>query len=200
MTPRMLLIWLVVVMLVLCFNWGATVRAFQAESAGEPEWARHIEAQLETVSRQVYLNTGTFTQRLDALDQRLANLSTRLTNDESGSITQPGDIGKLTGTVQVLYMEMTAIFGGVLAIIAGGLGLAWLYFKKAQLLAKQLETHRIMVADELKSHEAVVSSTLNQLVTQTNGMSEHLQALARSQGRAEGVAEGRAEGRAEGVK
>ena len=185
MTRRTIAVLLFSLVIALCWgSWGA--RAFQ--KSDEPDWAQKLADKLDVVSRQVYLNTGTFTQRIDYLDDRVTGLATRISNHEAAQTTEPAEIARLSSVVTVLLSEMTAIFAGVVTIILGGLGLAWLYFKRATQLKVELEAHRIMIADELKSREAALTGKLNTLVTPTNGMSEHLQQLASEKGFAAGVA------------
>ena len=196
MINRSLAALLLALLLALWLERGATVRAYQG--SGVPDWEQKMSDKLDAISRQVYLNTGTFTQRIDYLDDRVTGLSTRLSNHESGQNSQPADIARLSSEVTILLSEMSAIFAGVVTIILGGLGLAWLYFKKATQLKVELERHRAVIADELKSHEATLSGKLNEIATQTNGMSEHLQRLAGEKGFAAGVESVRNEDRAPG--
>jgi hypothetical protein len=223
MASRTIIVLLLAFSITLCFD--GVVRALQrSEATLEPEWAQRLEVQyialvdkLEAVSKQVYLNTGTFTQRLDTLDARMANLASRLTNDEVGGTEGARvEISSLRATTQLLVALVSAMFICVLSAITGGIGSVIWYSKRArktgdelqkqrklnaveraeiasalkmhqEAIAIELKLHEAAVAEKLDSHDAAVTGTLSTLVEQTNGMSKEMERIAK----ADGVTEGR---------
>ena len=209
----------IVALIVLLDQGQMIVRAFQSDSS-EPIWARRIENQhmnlidrLATLSDKVDVNTGTFSQRLDNLDQRTTGIATRLTDDESGGTAGARvEIAGLKSTVNEMHWIVTGIFGAVISIIVAGLGLAWFWFRRAAESAQaakhvadlanqvyiDLEKHqavlvaeRAAVADKLDSHEAVMSAKLEVLRKQGDGMAKHLEELTHAAGVLEGGKEER---------